>query len=240
MNPIIMVANFSGNVGKTTLTRNLLVPNIEGVKVFAVEDVNAGYNQGEAVTLSAEQTQSILEQVIEQSFKSPVIVDVGASNVFNFFQALAGYENMAEFITRVVVPTEASEKVQVDTYKTLEYLVNDLGFDESRISLIFNKVSRKAPVEVFNELSDKAAGLGVFVAGSVPESSTFQTAGQLATTVYELAARNPEQVLADSKATAAAGGDSRDGVRLVLAIASARKLKTTLDALFETLDIELG
>ena len=101
MNPIIMAANFSGNVGKTTLTRHLLAPNIPDVQIFAVEDVNAGYGQGEAVQLSAEQTLEILERVSEASFTRPVIVDVGASNVSSFIAALSGYENMQQFISKV-------------------------------------------------------------------------------------------------------------------------------------------
>ncbi len=238
MNPIIMVANFSGNVGKTTLTKNLLLPNMLDVRIFAVEDVNAGYNQGEAVQLSAEQTQAILEQVVEASFTSAVIVDVGASNVSNFFAALSSYENMQEFITKVVVPTEPSEKVQTDTISTLHYLTEQLGFDASKISLILNKVPTKLPVDaVFGELVTKAAELGIFAAGEVPESDTFQIAANMGKTIDELAAMDPKQILADSKARQAAGGDPKEGVRLMLAAASAKKLKVRLDDIFGKLDI---
>lgn len=238
MNPIIMVANFSGNVGKTTLTKNLLLPNMLDVRIFAVEDVNAGYNQGEAVQLSAEQTQAILEQVIEASFSSAVIVDVGASNVSNFFAALLSYENMQEFITKVVVPTEPSEKVQTDTLSTLHYLTEQLGFDADKISLVLNKVPTKLPVDVvFGDLVKKAAELGIFAAGEVPESDTFQIAANMGKTIDELAAMDPKQLLADSRARAAEGGDPKEGVRLMLAAASAKKLKVRLDEIFSRLDV---
>ena len=39
----IAVINFSGNVGKTTVTHHLLAPRIPGTEVIAVESVNAGH-----------------------------------------------------------------------------------------------------------------------------------------------------------------------------------------------------
>lgn len=238
MHPIVMVANFSGNVGKTTLTKNLLLPNMPDVSIFAVEDVNAGYNQGEAVQLSAEQTQAILEQVIEASFATPVIVDVGASNVSNFFAALASYENMQDFISKVVVPTEPSDKVQTDTISTLHYLTEKLGFDADKISIILNKIPPKQSAEVvFGDMMKQAAEMGVFVAGAIPESETFQIASTLGLTIAELAGMDPKQLMAESKAKADAGGDPKQGVRIMLAAASAKKLKLAMDQLFAGLDI---
>ncbi|VTU42563.1 MULTISPECIES: nucleotide-binding protein [unclassified Variovorax] len=239
MYPIVMVANFSGNVGKTTLTRNLLVPRLKDVRVFAVEDVNAGYNQGEAVQLSAEQTSAILEQAIEAAMSAPVIVDVGASNVSNFFAALSSYDGMHEFIGKVLVPTEPSEKVQTDTISTLHFLIEKLGFDEGKIMLVLNKVPpRRGSEVVFGKLVEEAANLGVMAYGEIPESDTFQLAASLGKTIEELAAMDPKQLLADSKALAADGGDPKAGVRNVLAAASAKKLKTQLDLIFSNLGIE--
>lgn len=240
MNPIIMVANFSGNVGKTTLTKNLLLPNIPNVQVYAVEDVNAGYNQGEAVQLSAAQTQEILEKVIEASFTHPVIVDVGASNVSNFFAALSTYDNMQEFITKVIVPSEPSEKVQTDTISTLHYLIESLKFEPEKISLIVNKANPKIPEDtVFGEMLGKAAELGVFSAGTIPENNTFQTAAAQGKSIQELAAMDPKAIMEQSKKNAENGGDPKQGVTLMLAAASAKKLKANLDRIFANLDIDV-
>ena len=240
MFPIVMVANFSGNVGKTTLTKNLLLPNIHNLRIFAVEDVNAGYNQGEAVQLSAEQTHTILEQAIEASFSSPVVVDVGASNVSNFFAALACYDNMHEFIAKVVVPTEPSDKVQTDTISTLHYLTEKLGFDAEKISLVLNKVPARIPSrEVFGETAVRAAELGVFVAGEIPDSDTFQMAATVGKSIAELASMDPKQLLMASREQAVSGGDPRFGVKLMLAAASAKKLKIRLDEVFAALSIEI-
>lgn len=240
MYPIIMVANFSGNVGKTTLTKNLLYPNIPDVEIYAVEDINAGYGQGEATQLSAAQTQEILEKVIEASFNHPVIVDVGASNVSTFFSSLAGYAGIQEFITKVIVPTEPSEKVQTDTVSTLQYLIDSLGFEAEKIALILNKVPTKIPTEsVFGSLIEKAAELGVFVAGKVVENETFQIATTCKKTIADLAQLDPKEILKESKEKAEKGGDSKEGVRMMLAAASAKKLKKQLDELFAALNIDV-
>lgn len=37
----IAVINFSGNVGKTTVARHLLLPRIQGAELISVESVNA-------------------------------------------------------------------------------------------------------------------------------------------------------------------------------------------------------
>jgi len=42
----LAVINFSGNVGKTTVARHLLMPRIEGAELIAVESLNADDGQG--------------------------------------------------------------------------------------------------------------------------------------------------------------------------------------------------
>jgi hypothetical protein len=45
----IAVINFSGNVGKTTIARHLLLPRIEGAELFSVESLNAADGEGHAM-----------------------------------------------------------------------------------------------------------------------------------------------------------------------------------------------
>ena len=241
MYPIVMTSSFSGNVGKTSITKNLLVPNLKDAKIFAVEDVNAGYNQGEAVQLSAAETTSILEQVLATAMDQPVLVDVGASNVSNFFAAFASYDGMHEFISKVIVPAEPSDKVQTDTISTLRYLIDELGFDPSKIVLLLNKVPTKRTAEaVFGNMIAEAEGLGVLVYGEIPESETFALAASMKKSIYELAAMDPKQLLAESQSVKALGQDPKAGVRNMLAAASAKKLKVRLDEIYAALGIPEG
>jgi hypothetical protein len=45
----IAVINFSGNVGKTTVARHLLLPRMAGAEIIAVESINADDGQGQAL-----------------------------------------------------------------------------------------------------------------------------------------------------------------------------------------------
>ena len=240
MYPIVMVANFSGNVGKTTVTKNLLAPNMPGVRIFAVEDVNAGYNQGEATQMPAEMAKTILEEAIEASFESPVIVDVGASNVAVFFSHFSSYEGIQELITRVIVPTEPSEKVQTDTVKTVEYLIKELFFDPEKIAVIINKAdARMDDAVVFETMLNGLIEHGVIPVGTLHKNDTFQAAAQMKKTIYELAQSDIKQLLQDSQFAHLEGSDPKAKVRMTLAASSSRKLKSQLDALFAKLNISL-
>ena len=239
MNKIVMVTNFSGNVGKTTITKNLLGPNLFDVKLFAVEDINAGHNQGEAVQLSADETRKILESVIEASFEQDVIVDIGASNVSNFFTHLKTFDDFQSFVTAVIIPTEPSEKVQVDTVSTMKYLLNDLAFPPEKLKVIINKApvrdTETRSLETFKTVYDCAFELGISIAGIIPENDTFQLAAQRKLTIPELAAQNPKDLLSSIKA---AGGDAKEASKLVLAITSAKKLQLRLSDIFQKLDLD--
>ena len=233
MHPILLITCYSGNIGKTVISKNVFAPNMQNARIFAVEDINAGYGQGEATQLSGEQTHGILEQAIAASFDTPVIVDVGASNVSIFFETLTGYEGIQEYISRVIVPTDPSDKVQIDTISTLKYLIDELNFDSDKISLLLNKApSRKSEDQVFGSLVKQAAELGVFVLGTIPENETFQTASKMGKTIHQLAALDPKTILAESKANVEKGGDPKAGVSLMLAAASAKKLKKVLDDIY--------
>lgn len=240
MYPIVMVANFSGNVGKTTITKNLLAPNMPNVRIFAVEDVNAGYNQGEATQMSADMAKTILEEVLIAAYDGPIIVDVGASNVSVFFSHFSSYEGIHEMIARVVIPTEASEKVQIDTVKTVEFLTNELQFDVSKISVIINKADPRMSEEiVFEYLLTGLAQMGVLPVGTIYKNDTYQTVSQLHTNIYELATGDVKQMMQEGQFASISGEGPRAKVRLALASSSSKQLKRDMDALFAKLDIRV-
>src|SRR6478609_8135852 len=72
----IAVINFSGNVGKTTIARHLLLPRIPGAELIAIESINADENH-DGQSLRGRQFGELQEYM--QTVDS-VIVDIGASN----------------------------------------------------------------------------------------------------------------------------------------------------------------
>lgn len=55
----IAVINISGNVGKTTVARHLLMPRLPGAEFIAVETLNA--NEGEARAMRGRQFGALLD-----------------------------------------------------------------------------------------------------------------------------------------------------------------------------------
>lgn len=72
----IAVINFSGNVGKTTIPRHLLLPRIPGAELISIESLSADRNQGQY--LRGRQFAELQEYM---QTVDTLVVDIGASNV---------------------------------------------------------------------------------------------------------------------------------------------------------------
>jgi hypothetical protein len=130
----IAVINFSGNVGKSTVARHLLLPRIQGAELIAVESLNADEGQGHA--LRGRQFGELQEYL--QTVAS-VVVDIGASNVEDLLGQMQRYRGSHEDFDCFVVPTVPALKQQQDTIATLVEL-NRLGVPASRLKLVFNMI----------------------------------------------------------------------------------------------------
>lgn len=130
----IAVINFSGNVGKSTVARHLLLPRIDGAELIAVESLNADEGQGQA--LRGRQFGELQEYL--QTIDSAV-VDIGASNVEELLGLMQRYRGSHADFDCFVVPTVLAFKQQQDTIATLVELAR-LGVPPSRVRLVFNMV----------------------------------------------------------------------------------------------------
>ncbi|HEY8707753.1 MAG TPA: StbB family protein [Burkholderiaceae bacterium] len=129
----IAVINFSGNVGKTTISRHLLVPRIQGAELIAIESINA--DEGfEGQALRGRQFAELQEYM--QTVDS-VVVDIGASNVEDLLTLMRRYQGSHDDFDFFVIPTVAALKQQQDTMATLIELAR-LGVAPSRLKVIFN------------------------------------------------------------------------------------------------------
>ncbi|WP_110973473.1 StbB family protein [Pseudomonas huaxiensis] len=133
----IAVVNFSGNTGKTTLSDSLLSPRMGGVR-FAVETINAGASDdaAEIERLKGRQFGELSEILMTED---NAVVDVGASNVEDFFKYMGQFSGSHEEFDFFLVPTVSEKKQQADTINTIKTLAA-LGVPRSRILVVFNKV----------------------------------------------------------------------------------------------------
>ena len=85
----IAVINFSGNVGKTTIARHLLLPRMPDARVVSIESINAGQDRDhQDHVIRGRQFAELQEflQVVEH-----VVVDIGASNVEELLALMRRY-----------------------------------------------------------------------------------------------------------------------------------------------------
>ena len=87
----VAVINFSGNVGKTTVARQLLAPRIAGAKVIAIESINA--DDGQTRALRGRQFGELQEYL---HTVDNVVVDIGASNVEDLLALMRRYRGSHE------------------------------------------------------------------------------------------------------------------------------------------------
>lgn len=140
----VLVLNLSGNVGKTTISANLLAPRL-GAKLYSIESVNQDSESDhvEAERLRAERFQTLHEQLLMQD---QAVVDVGASNVETFLEMLARFRGSVNDYDCVVVPTVKDRKQTTDTINTIDVLL-ELGVHPAHIKIVFNRVEERDDLE---------------------------------------------------------------------------------------------
>ena len=130
----IIVMNFSGNVGKSTVARHLLSPRMNNAKIIPIESINSDGTQDEAIR--GKQYGALLEilSVLDDS-----VIDVGASNVEDFVALMKKYDGSHDDFDYFVIPTVKNTKQQNDTISTIDAL-HDIGIPAKSIRLVFNMV----------------------------------------------------------------------------------------------------
>ena len=137
----IAVINFSGNVGKSTIARQLLAPRLPGARVIAIESINADEGQAQSIRgFQFGELQEYLQGVDD------AVVDIGASNVEELMRLMHLYQDSHEEFDCFVVPTVPPPKQQQDTIATLVDL-HAVGVPPERIKIIFNMVDDREPLE---------------------------------------------------------------------------------------------
>lgn len=152
----VAVINFSGNVGKSSIARYLLAPRME-CDVLSIESINdPGGQKKTKTTIRGKEIDELRENLL---ISDSLVVDIGASNVEDFIEALSEYDDgIAEF-EYFVVPTVPAIKQQEDTVSTIHELIA-LGVPSAKIIVVFNQFDKKGgPLEkqfkvVFRELGD--------------------------------------------------------------------------------------
>jgi DNA-binding transcriptional MerR regulator len=133
----VAIINFSGNVGKTTIARQLLAPRMKASE-FTIETINAGASDDDTKVerLKGKDFGSLQEELIQLD---SAVVDIGASNVEEFIKLMRQFHGSHEEFDFYVVPVVSEKKQQADTINTIKAL-NGLGVPPQKIRVVLNRV----------------------------------------------------------------------------------------------------
>lgn len=130
----IALLNFSGNVGKTTLARDLFKLRLPDYEIISVESANS--DGKEELLIRGEDGDKLYTELL---LNDNLILDIGSSNLEAFFVSGAKEAEIINSIDLFIVPTTPENKQQFDTGKTLKELLAS-GIAAEKIHVISNQV----------------------------------------------------------------------------------------------------
>jgi len=143
----IAVLNSSGNVGKSTITKNLIYPRLENALIVEVETYNdSNIGNKNLNIINYDVNADISELYLNMIEIENIIVDVGASNISQFFEKILEFDGLLNLFDYFVIPTVSTLKETKDTIKTINFLQN-LDISESKIKVVLNKVKKDVKIE---------------------------------------------------------------------------------------------
>jgi hypothetical protein len=236
----IAIVNCSGNVGKTTVTRELMAPRLPQMSVRQIESINTDDSAGPKVeVMIAARFDELHEELMRGR---DLLVDIGASNVEEYLSRLDSSVGSQEDYACFIVPVEPESKQMKDTIKTINMLA-DLGVQPERIRVLLNKVelvnSEAREVTLrrhFAQLFELYDGTGAFELNQgalVPKSDVFALAAAAGRTIHDIAIDG-----VDYKAQLIAAATDAEKERLVKLVGLKRKalsIEPVLDCAFNAL-----
>jgi hypothetical protein len=134
----VAVINFSGNVGKSTISAHLLHPYMNSCPIFSIESLNNDTQSDGMISerIHGKKFANLQEQLLQID---TAIVDIGASNVDDFLKMMAKYHGSHEDIDYFLIPVVKEKKQQADTINTIRSLAS-MGIASKKIRLVFNKL----------------------------------------------------------------------------------------------------
>ncbi|MDD2859565.1 MAG: StbB family protein [Acidiphilium sp.] len=137
----VAVINFSGNVGKSTVAKHLLLPRIKDADLVSVESINA--DEGDGDTVRGKQFGALQEQLL---MIDAAVIDVGSSNVEDFVKLMRQYQGSHEDVDFFVVPAVKESKQIKDTIATIQTL-STMGVPAKKVRVVFNRLETDETVE---------------------------------------------------------------------------------------------
>ena len=132
----IAVLNYSGNVGKTTIANEVLKANLPDYEIITIDSVNIAGD--EKIVFRGEEADKIFTELLVQE---NAILDIGSSNLYQYFESSKEEQELLEHIDIFIVPIVPDFKQQNDASKTIEHLIQ-FGIEPQKIFVVANMVGK--------------------------------------------------------------------------------------------------
>lgn len=143
----IAVLNYSGNVGKTTLARDLLKYRMRDHQIITVESVNS--DGKETLVIRGDKGDDIYTEML---LDENIILDIGSSNLESFIHSTEKESEIIDNIDLFIIPITGEKKQQADSIKTMQDILI-MGVQPEQIRIIFNQVNDNVdPKELFEQV----------------------------------------------------------------------------------------
>lgn len=187
----IAVISYSGNTGKTTLAKNMLVPLIPGAQRIQIEDINTGDGKAD-IELNAQKFKALAEMLNIADDDEHYVIDIGASNSKRMIEEFIDLKRTRNDIDFWVIPCVPAAKQKADSINTVVELIR-IGIQAEKIIVIPNNVSEVDNFEFdFRELQPlKANGVHVLQT-PVLASDIYDMLKGEDKSVFEIEAENPD------------------------------------------------
>jgi len=234
--PKIAIFNNSGNVGKSTIAREVLGANMQDCHLVEVETHNHGNTKFEHLftsytVLNATNFDLIYQKLVEND---NVVLDIGASNVLDFMRQLNTYEGVESMINHFIIPSTKDAKQLQDTLKTVQAL-QALRIDPNDIFIVCN---RAEPTTFENDFSiilnaQKKIGFNAGAELMIRETSTLKDLELLGKSITETMQDQTDYraKIAETKGTA----EQKKWVKLDLAKMASKKIHQDFLKVFQAI-----
>jgi hypothetical protein len=184
----IAVINFSGNTGKSMLTKNMLIPLLSGAKRISIEDLNDPGGRSDA-TITASMFPSLAAELNAFEEDKHFVLDIGASSAKEMVAHFTRLATTRSDIDLWLVPVTPVSKQCADTINTVQKLI-DIGVEPQRIVVVPNNITDLSQFELdFKRLGMAAAEMGFRLCDQgVPSSRIYDMTRSAEESLFDIAA----------------------------------------------------
>jgi len=142
-----LILNSSGNVGKSTITKEFLYPRLENALIVEIETVNdSNITNSNLNIINFNINNDFSELYLSCLEEENILVDIGASNLSSFFEKIVEFDGFLSLFDFFIIPTVSTIKETKDTLKTIQFLLS-LEVEKEKIKVIPNKVKKDLKAE---------------------------------------------------------------------------------------------